>query len=152
MARSVTLNIPPDWDSIDRIREGVLACLREAREEEPIVDALTMVACELTENAVKYGSFDSSAPEIGVILSFACAARRWIERERLLLIVVALQTLFYIAAYLVTPLGLAFHVRWSWDRLVWHLQPIIVFIALVTILPLALSWSPASSTSTSPDA
>ena len=89
---------------------------------------------------------------LGVILSLACAARRWIERERLLLIVVALQTLFYIAAYLVTPLGLAFHVRWSWDRLVWHVQPIIVFIALVTILPLALSWSPTSSTSTSPDA
>ena len=54
---------------------------------------------------------------LGVILSLACAARRWIARERLLLIVAALQMLSYIAAYLITPFGLVWHIRWSWDRI-----------------------------------
>ena len=86
---------------------------------------------------------------IGVILSLACAMRKWIERERLLLIVVALQTLAYIAAYLITPFGLEWHIRWSWDRIVWHIQPFVVFVALVTAIPLALTRPAASAESSS---
>jgi hypothetical protein len=71
---------------------------------------------------------------LGVILSLIAAARRWIQSERFLLIVIALQTTFYIGAYVVTPLDLAFHIRWSWDRLVSHITPLIVFVALVTAL------------------
>ena len=71
---------------------------------------------------------------VGVILALIAAARRWIESERFLLIVIALQTAFYISAYVITPLDLAFHIRWSWDRLVSHITPMIVFVALVTVL------------------
>ena len=72
---------------------------------------------------------------IGVALSIVCAWRRW-KRERFLLLVVALQLSFYLLAYLVTPLDLEFHIKWSWDRLVSHIEPVIVFIALATALPL----------------
>jgi hypothetical protein len=70
---------------------------------------------------------------LGVILSLVAVARRWMS-ERFLLIVIALQTTFYIGAYVVTPLDLAFHIRWSWDRLVSHITPLIVFVALATAL------------------
>ena len=72
---------------------------------------------------------------IGVALSIVCAWRRW-KHERFLLLVVALQLSFYLLAYLVTPLDLEFHIKWSWDRLVSHIEPVIVFIALATALPL----------------
>jgi hypothetical protein len=74
---------------------------------------------------------------LGVILSLIAAARRWVESERFLLIVIALQTTFYVGAYVVTPLDLAFHIRWSWDRLVSHITPLLVFVALVSALPRA---------------
>jgi len=82
---------------------------------------------------------------LGVVLSIACAARRWIERERLLLLIVALQMLAYVAAYLITPFGLEWHIRWSWDRIIWHIQLPVVFVAIVTAVPLALTRRPASA-------
>jgi len=74
---------------------------------------------------------------IGIALSVVVAARQWM-RERFLLAAVLVQTGFYLAAYVVTPLDLAFHIRWSWDRLVWHVTPLLAFIAIVTVLPPAM--------------
>jgi hypothetical protein len=74
---------------------------------------------------------------IGIALTIVVAARQWM-RERFLLVAVLVQTCFYLVAYVVTPLDLAFHIRWSWDRLVWHVTPLVAFVAIVTSLPLVL--------------
>jgi hypothetical protein len=79
---------------------------------------------------------------IGVLLSVGIAFRQWISRERLILVVVFVQVFFYLAAYLVTPLDLAFHIRWSWDRLVWHIEPLLAFAAVATSLHLILRGKP----------
>jgi len=57
MESRLDLGIKPIWDEVDRVRDQAAAFLSGcglAREE---IDALTMVACELAENAVKYGDF-----------------------------------------------------------------------------------------------
>ena len=74
---------------------------------------------------------------IGIALTVVVATRAWM-RERFLLVAVLVQTCFYLVAYVVTPLDLAFHIRWSWDRLVWHVTPLVAFVAIVTVLPLAM--------------
>jgi hypothetical protein len=63
------MQIVPDWDEIDRVRERSAVFFREHGLSTDAVDALQMVVCELTENAVKYGSFRGDAPEISVMLS-----------------------------------------------------------------------------------
>lgn len=74
---------------------------------------------------------------IGIALTAVVASRQWL-RERFLLVTALVQTCFYLAAYVVTPLDLAFHIRWSWDRLVWHITPLVAFVAIVSVLPVAL--------------
>src|SRR5262245_6433545 len=61
--------VEPDWDEVDRVRERSAAFLRENGLVTDTVDALQMVVCELAENAVKYGSFDSGTQEISVTVS-----------------------------------------------------------------------------------
>jgi hypothetical protein len=63
------IQIAPDWDEIDRVRERSAAFLGEQGLTAEAIEALSMVVCELTENAVKYGTFDDSAQAVGVTLS-----------------------------------------------------------------------------------
>ncbi len=58
MGQKLALEIPPEWDAIDGMRSRVITFLREAAEAQPLVDGIAMVVCELTENAIKYGTFD----------------------------------------------------------------------------------------------
>jgi hypothetical protein len=58
--KSCTLDIAPDWDAIDQVREDVIQFLRDRSEAGPVVDAIAMVVSELTENAIKYGKFAGS--------------------------------------------------------------------------------------------
>jgi hypothetical protein len=60
MAKSYALDIPPDWDAIDRVREEVIRFLRDRSEDGSVIDAIAMVVSELTENAIKYGKFAAS--------------------------------------------------------------------------------------------
>jgi len=69
MQSMLKLQIEPDWDEVDRVRERSAAFLGEQGLTDEAIYALSMVVCELTENAVKYGTFDSSAHEIGVTVS-----------------------------------------------------------------------------------
>lgn len=57
MASSWKQTIAPDWDEVDRIRREAEAFLKTQELAQDAVDALSMVACELTENAIKYGRF-----------------------------------------------------------------------------------------------
>ena len=88
---------------------------------------------------------------LGIAVGLIAGIGYVIRHERLILTTVAIQLLFYLGAYLVTPLDVAFHIRWSWDRLVWHLTPSLAFVSLLAVSHLA--WpdereprSPESST------
>ena len=65
------LDIEPDWNEVDAVRERSATFLREHGLATEAIDALSMVACELTENAVKYGRFDGRAEKIGVTVQVA---------------------------------------------------------------------------------
>ncbi len=59
MASSWDAEIAPDWDEVDNVREAAGRFLGSLEIDAEVVDAVTMVACELTENAIKYGEFQS---------------------------------------------------------------------------------------------
>jgi len=42
--------------------------------------------------------------------------------------------LSYIGAYLATPFDLAWHVTWSWERLVAHLTPALTYVVLISLI------------------
>lgn len=67
-----------------------------------------------------------AALAIGAATTF----RNLIDRERLIMLVIMLQVGAYLAAYLVTPHDIGWHVRWSWERLVTHLAFPAVFVVL----------------------
>jgi hypothetical protein len=50
------LCIDDDWQRVESVREAVVRCVRAAHDNEELSDALSIVAAELLENAVKYGS------------------------------------------------------------------------------------------------
>jgi hypothetical protein len=53
---NIRLFIADEWDRVEAVREAVARCVRAAYDNEEMSDALSMVAAELLENAVKYGS------------------------------------------------------------------------------------------------
>lgn len=67
---------------------------------------------------------------IGIALGVAVAFRHLVTAERFLLVLVAAQAGIYLGAYLVSPHDLAWHVRWSWERLVSHLTLPLAFAVL----------------------
>ena len=72
---------------------------------------------------------------IGIIAALVIGARRVIREERFLAAVIALQLLAFVAAYLVTPHDVSWHVRWSWERLVLQLTALVTFLAIVVTFP-----------------
>src|SRR5579884_3199850 len=60
------LCIQPDWAEVDLVRQESAAFLRSRGIDPDAIDALSMVACEMTENAVKYGRFGERARTIDV--------------------------------------------------------------------------------------
>ncbi|MEA2235898.1 MAG: hypothetical protein QOC81_622 [Thermoanaerobaculia bacterium] len=67
---------------------------------------------------------------VALILGVWNAAAR---KEGFCLLIVALQLMSYVAAYVVTPHDRAWHIKWSWERLVSHVTPMIVFVAMVSL-------------------
>jgi hypothetical protein len=61
------------------------------------------------------------------------------RKERFILITFVLQLGFYIAAYLVTPHQLDWHVRWSWPRLMTHLLPLLTLALLFSLSRVVMS-------------
>ena len=68
----------------------------------------------------------------GVLLALLLGLPR-LRREKFLLVTIALQLAFFIAAYLVTPHDVTWHVRWSWERIVTQLAAPIGFLAVVAM-------------------
>ena len=69
MQPMLKMSIHPDWDEIDGVRTRSADFLRARGLAEHVVDALAMVTCELTENAVKYGHFQGRERAIDVSVS-----------------------------------------------------------------------------------
>jgi hypothetical protein len=63
----------------------------------------------------------------GILIGALLVARE----ERKALTVIAVQLMAYVAVYFATPHDIAWHIRWSWERLVTHVWPALVFVLLV---------------------
>jgi hypothetical protein len=70
---------------------------------------------------------------IGVVLAFLLFARRVLSEERFLVAAVVIQVGFYLAAYVVTPNDLEWHVASSWVRLLEQVAVPAAFGALVVL-------------------
>ena len=64
MNRTLSLDVEPVWESIDRVRREHEDFLKTHGVPQPSVEALSMVTCELMENAVKYGVYDGAVKHI----------------------------------------------------------------------------------------
>jgi hypothetical protein len=71
----------------------------------------------------------------GIAVALLIGAPRIVRRERFLATAIVVQIAFFVAAYVVTPYDVAWHVLWSWERLVAQLAPAILFLAMVCVLP-----------------
>jgi hypothetical protein len=68
----------------------------------------------------------------GVLLALILGFRQ-LRRERFLVTAIVLQLDFFIAAYVITPHDVTWHVRWSWERIVTQLAASIGFLAVVAL-------------------
>lgn len=59
-AKSIQINIPIAWEYVRAVRQQVAVALADASEE--LRSAAVMVASELVENAIKYGTAVPAAP------------------------------------------------------------------------------------------
>lgn len=73
---------------------------------------------------------------IGVIIAFALTARRAVQSEQFGLVALALQYGFLAAAYLATPNDITWHLRYSAERVINQVTPVLAFTAIVLIAPL----------------
>lgn len=71
---------------------------------------------------------------IAMIAGVLLTLRMLLRYERLVLVTVAVQFACYIAAYLSTPHGMDWHVRWSWDRLIAHVAAPLAYVVLAELL------------------
>jgi len=71
---------------------------------------------------------------IALAIGIAIASRALVMRERFILIALFVQFACYLGAYLATPFDVAWHVTWSWERLVAHLTPALTYIVLVHLV------------------
>ena len=68
---------------------------------------------------------------IGLAAALAIGWRRVVTDERFLASVIGLQLLAFIAAYVITPHDVSWHVRWSWERVVLQVTALLAFLAIV---------------------
>jgi len=72
---------------------------------------------------------------LAIASALIIGARQVAGRERFLASAIAMQLLFFVAAYAITPHDVEWHVRWSWERIVDQLAAAATFLALVLVIP-----------------
>lgn len=72
----------------------------------------------------------------GLAVAFLLQLREAVQREKFILLVIAIQFLFYLFAYSTSPFQMDWHIKWSWERLVYHLTLPLATVALALIFPL----------------
>lgn len=73
---------------------------------------------------------------LGMALALILTLRRAVTRERFLLVTVLVQVGFFLAAYIITPHDVTWHVRWSWERIVNQITLPLGFLSIALLLPL----------------
>jgi hypothetical protein len=58
--------VDSDWGKMSELNEAILGYLESAKLSAEMANRYTMVACELTENGIKYGSFEAIGASIRV--------------------------------------------------------------------------------------
>jgi hypothetical protein len=84
-------------------------------------------------DALEHAPFGKPLMWIGLLLGALLVGRELLRREAFVLATLAIQFVFYLGAYVATPHDIAWHVRWSWDRLVWHLTPALAAVVLTSL-------------------
>ena len=77
---------------------------------------------------------------IALAIGIVIASRTLVTCERFVIVTLVVQFACYIGAYLATPFDLAWHVTWSWERLVAHLTPALTYVVLASLI----AWHDAS--------
>lgn len=70
---------------------------------------------------------------VGVGSALLIGARRVVREERFLATALLVQFAAFIAAYVITPHDVSWHVRWSWERVVMQLAAPLGFLAVVVL-------------------
>ena len=71
---------------------------------------------------------------IALAAGIVIAARTLVTRERFILVALLIQFGCYVAAYVASPYDIAWHVTYSWERLVAHLTPALTYVVLVSLI------------------
>ncbi len=71
MDPTLTLEIKPEWDQIESVREKSAHFLKERGFSEDVIHAVSMVTAELTENAVHYGLYERPDQLVNVSVATA---------------------------------------------------------------------------------
>ncbi|HVE73122.1 MAG TPA: hypothetical protein VNI54_17275 [Thermoanaerobaculia bacterium] len=66
----------------------------------------------------------------GTVVVLLLCHRRILGAERFLTVTIAVQFAFLVAAYFVTPKDIEWHVRWSWERVIRQLMPLVALLAV----------------------
>lgn len=69
LSGKVTFDVEPVWAEIDNVRESCADFLRRQAVDNDTNTALTMVACELAENATKYGAFAGGHSKMSIAVT-----------------------------------------------------------------------------------
>jgi hypothetical protein len=102
---------------------GVITRVMEhLRDPRPIIAALTSA------------SLGKPLFWIALAAGIVIASRTLATRERFIIVTLLVQFAFYLGAYAATPYDVAWHVTWSWERLVAHLTPALTFVVLLTLV------------------
>jgi hypothetical protein len=104
----------------------------------PILDRVTGHLANLKPMFSALATYTTGKPFfwIGVGLALLLALRAAVTRERFLLVTLLVQTCFFLAAYLVTPHDVTWHVRWSWERIVSQITLPLGFVTIALLTPL----------------
>jgi hypothetical protein len=104
----------------------------------PILDRVTGHLANLQPMFSALATYTTGKPFfwVGVGLALLLTLRAAVTRERLLLVTLLVQTGFFLAAYIVTPHDVTWHVRWSWERIVSQITLPLGFVAVALLVPL----------------
>jgi hypothetical protein len=104
----------------------------------PILDRVTGRLANLKPMFSALATYTTGKPLfwIGVSLALLLTLRAAVTRERFLLVTLLVQTAFFLAAYIVTPHDVTWHVRWSWERIVSQITLPLGFVAIALLIPL----------------
>lgn len=119
--------IPLPWIIVRSLRQfptdiatgGVFARVAaHLRDPRPLIDALMSA------------SLGKPLFWIALAIGIVIASRTLATRERFVMVTLLVQFACYVGAYVATPYDVAWHVTYSWERLVAHLTPALTYVVL----------------------